>query len=171
MQGEICVASSRLFVQEGIYEKLVEKLVEKAKAWVVGDPFDPKVQHGPQVWNEKKKKNDLSFWSCITTYTRVLGANNNQQRLFYSKGVNPNRFVNGFPMKMLIFDMQVDKQQFEKILSYIEHGKKEGATLLTGGRPLGEKGYYIEPTIFAEVKVCISLNLQHATGYISCFLV
>lgn len=54
MQGEICVASSRLFVQEGIYEKLVEKLVEKAKAWVVGDPFDPKVQHGPQVWNEKK---------------------------------------------------------------------------------------------------------------------
>lgn len=171
MQGEICVASSRLFVQEGIYEKLVEKLVEKAKAWVVGDPFDPKVQHGPQVWNEKKKKNDLSFWSCITTYTRVLGANNNQQRLFYSKGVNPNRFVNGFPMKMLIFDMQVDKQQFEKILSYIEHGKKEGATLLTGGKPLGEKGYYIEPTIFAEVKVCISLNLQHATGYISCFLV
>lgn len=99
------------------------------------------------------------------------GANNNQQRLFYSKGVNPNRFVNGFPMKMLIFDMQVDKQQFEKILSYIEHGKKEGATLLTGGKPLGEKGYYIEPTIFAEVKVCISLNLQHATGYISCFLV
>ena len=171
MQGEICVASSRLFVQEGIYEKLVEKLVEKAKAWVVGDPFDPKVQHGPQVWNEKKKKNDLSFWSCITTYKRVLGANNNQQRLFYSKGVNPNRFVNGFPMKMLIFDMQVDKQQFEKILSYIEHGKKEGATLLTGGKPLGEKGYYIEPTIFAEVKVYISLNLQHATGYISCFLV
>lgn len=170
MQGEICVASSRLFVQEGIYEKLVEKLVEKAKAWVVGDPFDPKVQHGPQVWNERKK-NDLSFWSCVTTYKRVLRANSNQQRLFYSKGVNPNRFVNGFPMKMLIFDMQVDKQQFEKILSYIEHGKKEGATLLTGGKPLGEKGYYIEPTIFAEVKVCISLNLQHATGYISCFLV
>lgn len=43
------MASSRLYVQEGIYEKLVEKLVEKAKAWVVGDPFDPKVQHGPQV--------------------------------------------------------------------------------------------------------------------------
>ena len=84
--------------------------------------------------------------------------------------INSNSLLSGFPMKMLIFDMQVDKQQFEKFLSYIEHGKK-GATLLTGGKPLGEKGYYIEPTIFAEVKVCISLNLQHATGYISCFLV
>ncbi|KAK8595620.1 hypothetical protein V6N12_064137 [Hibiscus sabdariffa] len=47
-KGEICVASSRVFVQEGIYEKLEKKLVEKAKATVVGDPFDPKVQQGPQ---------------------------------------------------------------------------------------------------------------------------
>lgn len=49
--------------------------------------------------------------------------------------------------------MQVDKRQYEKILSYIEHGKREGATLLTGGKPLGSKGYYIEPTVFADVKV------------------
>ena len=49
--------------------------------------------------------------------------------------------------------MQVDKKQFEKILSYIEHGKREGATLLTGGKPLSGKGYYIEPTIFTDFKV------------------
>lgn len=49
--------------------------------------------------------------------------------------------------------MQVDKRQFEKIQSYIEHGKREGATLLTGGKPLGNKGYYIQPTVFADVKV------------------
>ena len=62
--------------------------------------------------------------------------------------------------------MQVDKEQFEKILTYIEHGKREGATLLTGGKPLalGGKGYYVEPTIFAEVKVYIFFTLQHASG-------
>ena len=43
------MASSRVYVQEGIYDQVVNKLVEKAKAWVVGDPFDPKVQQGPQV--------------------------------------------------------------------------------------------------------------------------
>ena len=43
------MASSRLYVQEGIYEKLVKKLVEKEKTWVVGDPFDPQVRQGPQV--------------------------------------------------------------------------------------------------------------------------
>lgn len=56
-----------------------------------------------------------------------------------------------------MFDSQIDKKQFERILSYIEHGKREGATLLTGGKPLGtEKGYYIEPTIFSDVKVFYS---------------
>ena len=47
LQGEICVAGSRVFVQEGIYEELVKKLQEKAMTWVVGDPFDPAVRQGP----------------------------------------------------------------------------------------------------------------------------
>lgn len=50
-------------------------------------------------------------------------------------------------------EMKVDKKQYEKILSYIDHGKREGATILTGGKPWGEKGYYVEPTIFTDVKV------------------
>lgn len=51
--------------------------------------------------------------------------------------------------------MQVDKKQFERVLSYIEHGKREGATLLTGGNALDRKGYFIEPTIFTGVEVSI----------------
>ncbi|AQK96372.1 Aldehyde dehydrogenase family 2 member C4 [Zea mays] len=46
---------------------------------------------------------------------------------------------------------QVDKDQFERVLKYIELGKSEGATLLTGGKPAADKGYYIEPTIFVDV--------------------
>ena len=49
LQGEVCVAGSRVYVQEGIYDEVVKKLTEKAKNWVVGDPFDPKSQLGPQV--------------------------------------------------------------------------------------------------------------------------
>ncbi|UXY28706.1 acetaldehyde dehydrogenase ExaC [Streptomyces sp. HUAS TT20] len=47
---------------------------------------------------------------------------------------------------------QASNDQFEKILSYIDIGKQEGAELLTGGRARTvdglEGGYYIEPTIF-----------------------
>jgi aldehyde dehydrogenase (NAD+) len=46
---------------------------------------------------------------------------------------------------------QVDEAQFDKILRYIEYGKKEGASMLTGGCRIGNKGYFIEPTLFADV--------------------
>ena len=49
LQGEICVAGSRVFVQEGIYDEFVKVILEKAKTWKVGDPFDPTVNQGPQV--------------------------------------------------------------------------------------------------------------------------
>lgn len=39
-KGEICVAGSRVYVQEGIYDEFVKKAVEAAKNWKVGDPFD-----------------------------------------------------------------------------------------------------------------------------------
>ena len=58
-----------------------------------------------------------------------------------------------YVIRCILFLVQVNKTQFDKILSYIEHGKREGATLLTGGRPCREKGYYIEPTIFTNVMV------------------
>lgn len=46
------MAGSRVFVQEGIYDKFVGRLLEELKTWVVGDPFDPHVNQGPQVWFE-----------------------------------------------------------------------------------------------------------------------
>ncbi|KAK4486868.1 hypothetical protein RD792_006176 [Penstemon davidsonii] len=50
----------------------------------------------------------------------------------------------------------VDKNQYERVLKFMEIGKKEGATLLTGGGKLSNrKGYYIEPTIFTDVSVRI----------------
>ncbi|GAB6020801.1 hypothetical protein CHUAL_003459 [Chamberlinius hualienensis] len=47
---------------------------------------------------------------------------------------------------------QIDEEQFNKILGYIESGKKEGANLKTGGKRVGKTGYFVEPTIFTDVK-------------------
>jgi len=47
---------------------------------------------------------------------------------------------------------QIDNIQFDKVMSYIDSGKCEGAELLTGGKRVGDKGYFIEPTVFANVK-------------------
>ncbi|KAF7116932.1 hypothetical protein CNMCM5793_005562 [Aspergillus hiratsukae] len=46
---------------------------------------------------------------------------------------------------------QVSEVQFDRIMGYIDEGKKAGATVVTGGARHGEKGYYVQPTIFADV--------------------
>lgn len=48
---------------------------------------------------------------------------------------------------------QIDSEQFEKILRYIRSGIDTGASLETGGQRFGGKGYYVEPTVFSNVKV------------------
>ena len=47
---------------------------------------------------------------------------------------------------------QVDDVQFDKVMSYINAGKREGATLACGGKRVGDRGYFIEPTVFTDVK-------------------
>jgi aldehyde dehydrogenase (NAD+) len=46
---------------------------------------------------------------------------------------------------------QVDQAQFDKIMRYIKLGKEEGARCLVGGERYGERGYYVQPTIFDNV--------------------
>lgn len=46
---------------------------------------------------------------------------------------------------------QVDQDQFDKILRYVDYGKQEGAQLLTGGDRVGDQGYFVQPTLFADV--------------------
>jgi len=47
---------------------------------------------------------------------------------------------------------QVSQEQFDKILGYIDSGKQCGARLQMGGGRFGSKGYFVEPTVFTDVK-------------------
>ena len=47
--GQFCMAGTRVFVQEGIYDKFVEKAVAMAKAKKVGDAFMQGVENGPLI--------------------------------------------------------------------------------------------------------------------------
>lgn len=59
---------------------------------------------------------------------------------------------------------QVDQAQFDKILHYIEVGKKEGAQCLSGGKRFGNRGYFIEPTLFADVQDTMTIAKDEIFG-------
>lgn len=62
----------------------------------------------------------------------------------------------------------INAEQMDKVLKYIETGREEGASLLTGGaRPTDERlkdGYYIEPTIFIDVKPSMRIAREEIFG-------
>lgn len=47
---------------------------------------------------------------------------------------------------------QVSQEQMDRVMRFVESGKKEGAKMLCGGNRVGNKGYFVEPTIFDQVK-------------------
>lgn len=67
--------------------------------------------------------------------------------------VRAQRRVVGDPFKKGVEQgPQIDSEQFEKVLRYIKSGIESDATLECGGGRLGSKGYFIEPTVFSNVK-------------------
>jgi len=104
--GQVCCASSRVFVHESIHDEFIKKAVAHAKTLKVGDPFEKDTFQGPQV----------------------------------------------------------DEQQYNKILEYIEHGHKEGAKLACGGKAIGTKGWFIEPTIFTDVNDKMKIHNEEIFG-------
>jgi len=105
-QGQVCCAGSRVFVEENIYDQFLEKSVARARKRVVGDPFDPKTEQGPQV----------------------------------------------------------DQSQFDRVTSYIESGVGEGAKLACGGKRVGDRGYFIEPTVFGGVEDDMKIAREEIFG-------
>ncbi|MBN8193522.1 aldehyde dehydrogenase family protein [Bacillus sp. NTK074B] len=94
-QGEVCTCPSRALIQESIYDKFMERAIERVKQIKQGNPLDTDT---------------------------MLGA-------------------------------QASQEQLDKILSYIEIGKEEGAELLIGGEQNTldgdqETGFYVKPTVF-----------------------
>ncbi len=114
--GEVCVANSRILVQESVYDKFVGMLKEKFEGCVVGDPMKPETQ---------------------------LGA-------------------------------IIDEKQMNKVLNYIEIGKKEGATLVCGGYRVTEngcdKGFFVAPTLFGDVKNSMRIAQEEIFGPVLCIL-
>jgi len=59
---------------------------------------------------------------------------------------------------------QVDRDQFDKVMGYIEAGKQQGAKLLCGGGRPFDRGYFIEPTVFDEVNEDMKIGSEEIFG-------
>jgi len=78
-----------------------------------------------------------------------------------AQGVKPEGTEGAGPIPLWAL---VDKIQFDKVLGYLDSGKKEGAKLLLGGSRKGDKGYVVEPTLFTDVKDDMKIAKEEIFG-------
>ena len=59
---------------------------------------------------------------------------------------------------------QVDKTQLDRVLGYIKSGQSEGAKLNCGGGRVGDRGYFVEPTVFSDVQDNMKIAREEIFG-------
>ncbi|KAM3963707.1 aldehyde dehydrogenase 1A1-like [Aphomia sociella] len=65
---------------------------------------------------------------------------------------------------------QIDKDMFDKVMGYIVSGKESGAKCVTGGERIGKVGYYIQPTVFADVEDDMKIAKEEIFGPVQSIL-
>ncbi len=104
--GQVCSNGTRVFVQKGIKDTFLARMVERLKGVKMGDPQDPDVNFGPMV----------------------------------------------------------SERQRDIVADYIKKGIAEGARLVAGGSVVKGDGYFIEPTVFADVTDDMAIAREEIFG-------
>jgi len=58
----------------------------------------------------------------------------------------------------------VSKEQMDRVMGYIEKGKREGASVAVGGNAAAANGYYVNPTVLVDVKPSMSVVREEIFG-------
>ncbi|SAK85402.1 aldehyde dehydrogenase (acceptor) [Caballeronia catudaia] len=58
----------------------------------------------------------------------------------------------------------ISRKQMERVLSYVDAGKSEGARLMMGGSRVGDIGYFVQPTVFSNVENAMQIAQEEIFG-------
>jgi phenylacetaldehyde dehydrogenase len=110
LQGQNCMAGTRLFVHERIFDTVVERVGAMASAFRVGPGMRDDVDLGPLISAEQR----------------------------------------------------------ERVLGYVDSGKRSGATLVCGGEAIPGRGFFVKPTLFARTTMDMPVAREEIFGPVLC---
>lgn len=105
-QGESCIAGSRLYVQDKVFDKVVAGVAERARAIRLGVGLEATTEMGPLISSE----------------------------------------------------------HLDKVMSYVDLGRSEGAEIVAGGATWGDKGFFVQPTVIANPSATSRLVREEIFG-------
>ncbi len=110
LQGQNCMAGTRLFVHRDIFDRVVEQVGEAASKFRLGPGMSPDSDLGPLISAEQR----------------------------------------------------------ERVMGYIDSGRKSGAELVCGGEALPGRGFFVKPTLFANTNMDMKIAREEIFGPVLC---
>lgn len=108
--GQCCCAGSRLYVQNKVFDQVVDGVTKSAKSIKVGEGFNPESQMGPLV----------------------------------------------------------SEEQLNRVLGFLESGKADGVKTVIGGNRVGDRGYFVEPTVLTGAHPGMKVVDEEIFGPVVC---
>lgn len=110
LQGQNCMASTRLFVHDDVFDRVVEGIADMANAFRLGPGLSSDSDLGPLISAEQR----------------------------------------------------------DRVMGYVEDGRKTEAELVCGGETLDRKGYFVRPTLFARTDMDMKIAREEIFGPVLC---
>ncbi|KAG7441437.1 aldehyde dehydrogenase [Guyanagaster necrorhizus] len=160
--GQICAASSRILLQEGIYDAFVEKFTAVAKSLqhVTGDPFLAETQHGPQV-SRTQFERVMSYLHSARTDGAKFHIGGEKHGIGEGFFIQPTVFTGDNHMKA------VKEEIFGPVAALIKFKTEEEAIELAN-----DSSYGLAAAVFSENSsraLRVSHQLESGTAYVNCY--
>ncbi|UJR26567.1 hypothetical protein I4U23_007888 [Adineta vaga] len=114
-----------------------------------------------------EKINKIAFTGSVEvgkTIQEIAGKTNLKRVSLELGGKSSLIICEDADLDLAVTTAQISDVQFERVLEYIRSGKKAGAKLECGGESVGDKGYFIQPTIFSNVKDDMKIAREEIFG-------
>ena len=153
-QGQVCTASSRLLVQEGIKEALLPLILQKVRAFAPGDPLRSETKFGALVSREHQRK--------VLSYIES-GKYGGAKVIYDGKSLIPHDC--GFYVAPIIFDSVTEDQKiaqeeiFGPVLSVISFRDEEEAVRIANGTIYGLSAIVWTKDLARAHRVCQRLRV------------
>jgi acyl-CoA reductase-like NAD-dependent aldehyde dehydrogenase len=132
--GQTCVAGSRAYIHEKIYDKFVDRLVTRAQRIVVGDPLSAKTQMGPVASVAQLQKDENMVLRAVSDGAEILCGGKKLQLEEFPNGLffAPTILHNARPDNFI-----VQNEVFGPVLSVVPFRTEEEVLMLANDTPFG----------------------------------
>lgn len=155
LSGQVCAAASRVLIQDGIYDAMVERIVERVKGLPIGDPFDLQTRIGPLI--------NQAAAARVTALIEASTASGEMQLLTGGDAVT-GEWSQGAYVKPTVFG-EVDpfaqiaqNEIFGPVFTITRFRTEEEAVAIANGTSYGLGGHILTRDVMRVHRVAAALN-------------